>query len=57
METGQSTSPKYCYIMNVFYGTITHGPLKDDSPKNIEVAKEVGEKNRGRAKIRARHIK
>jgi len=57
METGQSTSPKYCYIMNVFNGTITHGPLKDDSPKNIEVAKEVGEKNRGRAKIRARHIK
>ena len=29
----------------------------DDSPKNIEAAKEVAEKNKGKAKIRLRHIR
>jgi len=29
----------------------------EDSPKNIEAAKEVAEKNKGRAKIRLRHVK
>ena len=35
MGTGQSTSPKYCYIMNVSNGTITHGPLKSEEVKEM----------------------